>query len=289
MFEREASRLEGARWATPVPNRSVSYSYDAVFRFIRTPLEAGWHLGWCPLLGSSRCVRRPGRVGHAAPLIVLRINPGVGLIHHFGQEQQVITAETLGGFPMITFHKQSLAGGMVTPSRLRFIFPAGSWDATKPDFTGRFDSVFLLDWLIAQPWFGRLRLLKPGKLLVRFSASQMTVLVEGTFAASKLVFATVPSETSLDNDLGNGAGQTASGNQVERRQAKTPLGPGVERRGVCRAGRYLLFDCARVVALAWFSRVAGGGIWGRFRSMAAGPNRTVQVQRKYAGSRRAPQ
>ncbi len=96
------------------------------------------------------------------------------MIHHFGQEQQVIPAKTLGGCPMITFPMPSLAGGEVTPSRLRFIFPEGGWDAAKPDFARRFDSVFLLDWLIAQPGFGRLRLLKPGKLLVRFSTSRTT-------------------------------------------------------------------------------------------------------------------
>src|SRR5947207_13783625 len=56
------------------------------------------------------------------PFLALRADPGVCLVCHFGDQQEVVPTETVGRFPFIAFLVEKAARGVVTPACFGFIW-----------------------------------------------------------------------------------------------------------------------------------------------------------------------
>jgi len=79
--------------------------------------------------------------GRALIFLVLGADPGVGLVRHFGQRQQVIPTETFGRGPLFAVLVEAAEGGVVTNARFRFVSPDCGLDKAEPDLVYGFGFV----------------------------------------------------------------------------------------------------------------------------------------------------
>ena len=66
-------------------------------------------------------------------LPALGVNPGVCLVRHFGQQQQVVATERIGGFPDVAVLVEAVEGDVVTNASFRIVSPDRGLDVPEPD------------------------------------------------------------------------------------------------------------------------------------------------------------
>ncbi|MBI5385580.1 MAG: hypothetical protein HZA90_12950 [Verrucomicrobia bacterium] len=76
--------------------------------------------------------------GRAVHFLVLGENPGVRVIRHFAQQQEVVSPEGFGGLPLVAVFVEAVEGGVIANATFGVVSPDCGFDGAEPDFMDGF-------------------------------------------------------------------------------------------------------------------------------------------------------